>query len=116
MNNHQLDQHKTLLYKLLPERMKSLPEDIIIHIIGEYIGFMQYRQTFTYQKYYSRAIHMRTVFSPAQILYYFPEQLKKLGETEIVDEESFRLLTRNVICLRIQSAIIRMKKRSRYII
>ena len=116
MNNHQLEQHKTLLYKLLPERMKSLPEDIIIHIIGEYIGFMQYRQTFTYQKYYSRAIHMSSVFSSAQIVYHFPEQLKKLGENEIVDAESFRLLTRNVICLKMQSAVIRMKKRTRYII
>ena len=116
MNNYQLEQHKTLLYKLLPESMRLLPDDIIIHIIGEYLDFTQYRQTFTYQKYYSRAIHMSSVFSSAQIVYHFPEQLKKLEENETVDEESFRILTRNVICLRMQSAVIRMKKRSRYIL
>ena len=90
-------QHNLILMRLLPAKMKLLPEDIIYHVIGEYLSLDHIHKTIVYNKYFKRAN--------------IDNNLKNLGPYELVDIKSYNALKSIIICLQIKSAIDRMNKR-----
>ena len=82
-NKMNQQQHNLILMKLLPDKMKLLPEDIIYHVIGAYLSLDQIHKTIVYHKYFKRANIDNT--------------LKKLGPYELVDAVSYNSLKSIVV-------------------
>jgi hypothetical protein len=97
-------QYKLILMKLLPEKMKLLPEDIIYYVISTYLSLDKIHKTIVYHKYFKRANSEN-----------IDNTLKKLGPYELVDVASYNKLKTIIINLQIQGAIARMEKRKREI-
>lgn len=96
-NKMNQQQHDLILMKLIPDKMKLLPEDIIYHVIGTYLSLDQIHKTIVYHKYFKRANIDNT--------------LKKIGPYDLVDVVSYNALKSIIICLQINAAIDRMNKR-----
>lgn len=94
-----IQQYNLILMKLLPEKMKLLPEDIIYYVISTYLSLEDIHKTIVYHKYFKRANIDNT--------------LKILGPNELVDINSYNTLKSIIINLQINSAIDRMEKRKR---
>ena len=102
--------YKAIVKKMLPDKMKALPDDIIFYVIQPYLNMVDMRKTFIYNKYYFRASNLNLVFTPKQVFKHFPQQLPRLNGFTI-DEASFQSLKQIIVCMKTIGAIQRMRSR-----